>query len=33
MFELSLLSLGSLLALSLVFAAIRPAKQGDPFYV
>jgi hypothetical protein len=33
MFELSLLSLGTVLAVSLIFAAIRPAKAGDPFYV
>ena len=33
MFELVLLSLGTLLAVSLIFAAIRPLKAGDPFYV
>jgi hypothetical protein len=33
MFELSLLSLGTTLAVSLILAAIRPLKSGDPFYV
>jgi hypothetical protein len=33
MFEFALLSFGTLLALSLVAGAVRPAKEGDPFYV
>jgi hypothetical protein len=33
MFELSLLAVGTMLALSVVFGAVRPTKEGDPFYV
>jgi hypothetical protein len=33
MFELSLLILGTVLALSLVVAVMRPQKEGDPFYI
>ena len=33
MFELSLLTLGTMLALSLVVAVIRPQKESDPFYI
>jgi hypothetical protein len=33
MFELSLLTFGTVLALSLVVAVIRPQKDGDPFYI
>ena len=33
MFELSLLTFGTVLALSLVVAVIRPQKAGDPFYI
>jgi hypothetical protein len=33
MFELSLLTFGTLLALSLVVTVLRPQKEGDPFYI
>ena len=33
MFELSLLTFGTVLALSLVMSVIRPQKEGDPFYI
>lgn len=33
MFELFLLTFGTVMSLSLVGAVIRPQKEGDPFYI